>query len=162
MSLKKTKFLIILITIFFISKTSFANESLKSVGKFKDWETFTMIEEENKVCFTQSIPVLQAPKGNERASRLFVTFRPAEKIQDEISVTAGYTFNNKNRSVIIPFYFAPFLGIHWGCFDLEGDFQRAMTSYSPDNTRDLLPSFAVPVTRSVLNIDWERYNLKFS
>jgi len=33
---------------------------------------------------------LQAPKSNPREARMFVSFRPAEKINDEISVTGGY------------------------------------------------------------------------
>ena len=56
-----------------------------------------MTENENKVCFAQSIPILQAPKKTEREARLFVTFRSVDKIQDEVSVTAGYVFNNKNK-----------------------------------------------------------------
>ena len=72
-------------------------ENLKSVGKFKDWETFTMLENNNKVCFAQSVPILKAPKKLERdPSRLFVSFRPNDKIKDEISVTAGYNFQKKN------------------------------------------------------------------
>ena len=48
------------------------------------------------VCFAQSKPVLQSPKKNSREARLFVTFRPNQKISDEISITAGYEFNKKN------------------------------------------------------------------
>ena len=48
------------------------------------------------VCFAQSKPVLQSPKNNKRDSRLFVSFRPGEKISDEISITAGYEFNKQN------------------------------------------------------------------
>ena len=96
MSLKIKKILILFI-LFLIPNVVFGNESLKSIGKFKDWETFTMIENENKVCFAQSIPILQAPKKTEREARLFVTFRSVDKIQDEVSVTAGYVFNDKNK-----------------------------------------------------------------
>ena len=71
-------------------------EDLKKVGKFKDWEVLVMSETSGKVCFAQSIPVLQAPKNNKREARLFVTFRPGEKITYEISTTAGYEFNKKN------------------------------------------------------------------
>jgi hypothetical protein len=45
---------------------------------------------------TQSKPVLQAPKSNLREARLFISFRPGEKIADEISVTSGYEFNKQN------------------------------------------------------------------
>ena len=96
MSLKIKKILILFI-LFLIPNIVFGNESLKSIGKFKDWETFTMIENENKVCFAQSIPILQAPKKIERAARLFVTFRSVDKIQDEVSVTAGYIFDDKKK-----------------------------------------------------------------
>tara|TARA_B100000586_G_scaffold119295_1_gene85956 strand:- start:156 stop:668 length:513 start_codon:yes stop_codon:yes gene_type:complete len=96
MSLKIKKILILFI-LFLIPNIVFGNESLKSIEKFKDWETFTMVENENKVCFAQSIPILQAPKKTEREARLFVTFRSVDKIQDEVSVTAGYVFNDKNR-----------------------------------------------------------------
>ena len=73
-------------------------EELKKVGKFKDWQTMVLVETAGTVCFAQSSPVLQAPKSNKREARLFVTFRPAEKISDEISVSPGYEFN-KNNSV---------------------------------------------------------------
>ena len=78
------------------SKASSA-ENLKSIGKFKDWETFTMTEDGNKVCFTQSIPVLRAPKKLERdASRLFISFRSSENIKNEVSVTSGYVFKEES------------------------------------------------------------------
>ena len=95
--IKKIIFLSILITVVNISST-FA-ENLKKVGKFKDWEVMVMSEVSGKVCFAQSIPVLQAPKKNKRDARLFITFSPGEKISNEISATAGYEFN-KNNSVL--------------------------------------------------------------
>ena len=69
---------------------------LKKVGKYKDWEVMIMSEPSGKVCFAQSSPVLQAPKKDKREARLFVTFRPGDKISNEISATAGYEFNKKN------------------------------------------------------------------
>ncbi len=92
--IKKIIFLSIIIPIISVSNT-FA-EDLKKVGKFKDWEVMVMSETTGKVCFAQSSPVLQAPKNNKREARLFITFRPSEKISNEISATAGYEFNKKN------------------------------------------------------------------
>ena len=81
----------LIIILFFASHAS-AND-FQSVGKYKDWETFTITENNNKYCFAQSIPILRAPKKFEREpSRLFVTFRPAENITDEVSATSGYIF----------------------------------------------------------------------
>ena len=72
------------------------HEDIKSIGKFKDWETFTAIENNNKICFSQSIPILRAPKKFERnPSRLFISFRPIENIKNEVSTTSGYTFQKE-------------------------------------------------------------------
>ena len=82
--------------IILISFSARSAEDLKSIGKFKDWETFTVTENNNKICFAQSIPILRAPKKFERnPSRLFVSFRPTEDIIDEISATSGYTFQKE-------------------------------------------------------------------
>ena len=89
-----SKFFITLILILF--PLSLIAEEVKKVGKFKDWETMVLSKSDSIVCFAQSKPVLQSPKNNKRDSRLFVTFRPGEKIVDEISITAGYEFNKQN------------------------------------------------------------------
>jgi len=90
MSIKKIIFTIIFT---FTCTILVAEESLKSLGKFKDWESFVLLQEGNKICFAQSIPVVRAPKKLKRdPSRLFISFRPSEKIKNEISVTNGYEF----------------------------------------------------------------------
>ena len=71
-------------------------EEVKKIGKFKDWETIVIKNDSKLVCFAQSKPVLQSPKSYKREARLFVSFRPNEKIVNEISITAGYEFNNEN------------------------------------------------------------------
>ena len=93
MSIKKILYIILFFVIF-----NFANaeENLKSIGKFKDWESFVLLKDGNKTCFAQSIPVVRAPKKFKRdPSRLFVSFRPIENIKNEISVTNGYEFQPK-------------------------------------------------------------------
>ncbi len=95
--IKKILILSVIISAMLFPKT-FADD-LKKIGKFKDWEVMVISEQSGKVCFAQSVPVLQAPKSNKRDARLFVTFRPNEKIKDEISASPGYEFN-KNNSVI--------------------------------------------------------------
>jgi len=85
--------------IFIIFITTFASQvsaEVKKMGSHKDWATYVMNAETGKVCFAQSKPVLQAPRSSARDARLFVSFRPGEKISNEISATAGYEFNNKN------------------------------------------------------------------
>ena len=96
MSIKIIKKILILYLFCFTFETLSAEENLKSIGKFKDWESFTLSQEGNKVCFAQSTPVVRAPKKLKREpSRLFVSFRPAQNIKNEISVTNGYDFKLK-------------------------------------------------------------------
>jgi len=93
MSIIKKIFLIL--PIFFIASYSqLTAEEVKKIGKFKDWETMIVTEASGKICFAQSSPILQAPKSNKRDAKLFIAFRPADKIIDEVSVTAGYEFNS--------------------------------------------------------------------
>ncbi len=83
--------------IYILVLSSIANaEEIKKIGKFKDWETIVYKNGKEKVCFAQSKPVLQSPKKTERDSRIFVSFRPNEKIFDEVSTTSGYDFNEQN------------------------------------------------------------------
>ena len=90
--------------IFIIFVTTFIGqvnaEEVKKMGTHKDWETYVMNNEKGKVCFAQSKPVLQSPKANPRDARLFISFRPGENITNEISVTGGYEFNNKNLVIV--------------------------------------------------------------
>ena len=93
MPIKKT----LLIIIFsFIFSAANAEDDLKSLGKFKDWQSFVLVKEGVKTCFAQSAPIVRAPKKIKREpSRLFVSFRPAENIKNELSVTNGYEFKLK-------------------------------------------------------------------
>ena len=88
------KILLILPIVFIGSYSQLSAEEVKKIGKYKDWESMVVTEATGKVCFAQSSPILQAPKSNKRDAKLFIAFRPGEKIIDEVSVTAGYEFNS--------------------------------------------------------------------
>ena len=90
--IKKTIFTAILV----LSFTSLNAQEIKKIGKFKDWETIVVTDEAAKLCFAQSKPVLQSTKNNFREARLFISFRPSEKISDEVSITSGYEYNVQN------------------------------------------------------------------
>ena len=93
------KKIINILPIFFLSLLAQSSaDEIKKIGKFKDWEAMVVTEATGKVCFAQSTPILQAPKSNKRDAKLFIAFRPGEKIINEVSVTAGYEFN-KNNSI---------------------------------------------------------------
>ena len=91
------KIIFIIFTITFVVEVN--AEEVKKMGTHKDWETYIINSDTGRVCFAQSKPVLQSPKNSPREARLFISFRPGEKITNEISVTAGYEFNNKNSVI---------------------------------------------------------------
>ena len=82
--IRKFLFLSVIISVLFTQKTFAAD--LKKVGKYKDWEVMVISEQSGKVCFAQSIPVLQAPKKNKRDARLFVTFRQVKKFPMKLAL----------------------------------------------------------------------------
>ena len=89
-----------IILLFFLTFNNQAiAEEVKKIGKFKDWETMVIKNNSKFVCFAQSKPVLQSPKSYKREARLFVSFRPNEKITNEISITSGYEYNNENSII---------------------------------------------------------------
>jgi hypothetical protein len=93
------KKIIIFLTLTGLSSNQLFAQEVEQIGKYKDWEVLVAYEPGGKVCFAQSTPVLQAPKSNKREAKLFVTFRPEENISNEVSVTPGYEFNNKNSVI---------------------------------------------------------------
>ena len=87
----------ILLGIFLISGVAQVSaQEIKKIGKYKDWEAMVVMDADGKVCFAQSLPILQAPKTNKRDAKLFVAFRPNDNIKNEVSVTPGYEFNQNN------------------------------------------------------------------
>ena len=68
MSIIKKTIFIFFVTLF-LNTNAFSQE-VKKIGKYKDWETVVFIDGENKVCFAQSVPVLQAPKKKSKRCKI--------------------------------------------------------------------------------------------
>ena len=88
----------IIITIFFFSICSNVIASMpRSTGKYKNWESFVAETDQGKICFAQTTPTKRAPGAIQRnQSKLFVTFRPAENIKDEVSITSGHDYKSSS------------------------------------------------------------------
>ena len=93
MLLKKV-FIIAIFIVF--SLNAFANTP-KSTGKYKNWESFVAETDKGKICFAQTVPNKRAPAAVKRdKSKLFVTFRPAEDVKDEVSITSGHNYKSSS------------------------------------------------------------------
>ncbi len=71
---------------------------IKLDGQFKNWTAQNTNINGQQVCYAVSSPIASDPKNLNRAeSRIFVSFRPNDKIQNEISVTSGYNYKTSSQ-----------------------------------------------------------------
>ena len=73
--------------------TAFAQSQPKSIGRFRDWESFAMTENGKKLCYAVTSPKKSEGEYTRRGEIfVMVTRRPAEQVFDEVSAIAGYTY----------------------------------------------------------------------
>ncbi len=71
---------------------------IKLDGQFKNWTAQNTNINGQQVCYAVSSPVASDPKNLNRAeSRIFVSFRSNDKIQNEISITSGYNYKASSK-----------------------------------------------------------------
>ena len=71
---------------------------IKLDGQFKNWTAQNTNINGQQVCYAVSSPIASDPKTLNRAeSRIFVSFRANDKIQNEISVTSGYNYKASSK-----------------------------------------------------------------
>jgi hypothetical protein len=71
------------------------------LGQDKDWGAYMVEKDGGKTCYTLSMPKSQAPKNvNRDQAYFFVTFRPKDKIRNQISVIIGYPFENGSSATV--------------------------------------------------------------
>ena len=68
-------------------------QGIKRLGDFGDWSSFQFTENGNKACYMASQP--KKAEGNYKKRGdvyAIVTHRPGEKLRDEVSILAGYSY----------------------------------------------------------------------
>lgn len=74
----------------------------KVIGKYKDWSAYLLKNKRATVCYLAGEPKNSAGKYKSRGRTfLQVGHRPKEKVKDEVSVTAGYTYRKKSSVVAV-------------------------------------------------------------
>ena len=68
-------------------------EGTERLGQDNDWAAYAAENDGGKTCYTLSTPKDTAPKNvNRDPVYFFVTFRPKDKIRNQVSVIIGYPF----------------------------------------------------------------------
>jgi hypothetical protein len=69
----------------------------RELGTFKDWSAHILVENNGKICYLHAVPSKSEGKYSKRGDTYIqVTHRTSSKIRNEVSVTAGYTYNENN------------------------------------------------------------------
>ncbi|HZH26145.1 MAG TPA: invasion associated locus B family protein [Azospirillaceae bacterium] len=78
-----------------------AQQDPNHVGTYRNWSVFTLQEAAGRACFMASKPTKTEP-GNVKRGEVYVTIthRPGEKVFDEVSFVAGYTFKPNSEVTV--------------------------------------------------------------
>ncbi len=78
-----------------------AQEGSGLIDNFDDWSAFAVTENGAKVCYAGSIPKKEVGDYTKRGDTyVLVTHRPAEKRIGEVSVTAGYAYQENGKVIV--------------------------------------------------------------
>jgi hypothetical protein len=75
----------------------------QSLGQFGDWGAYTATPGGRKVCYTLSKPTTSKtdpPNRPRDQAYMFVSTRPAEKVQNEVSIIIGYPFKPNSEATV--------------------------------------------------------------
>ena len=73
----------------------------RQVGKFGDWTSYVLAENNNKVCYMVSKPVKAKGKYTNRGEIFaLITHRPSENTKDVFSYITGYTYKQGSDATI--------------------------------------------------------------
>jgi hypothetical protein len=113
-------------------------EAPKLLGKFNDWTAYTYGSGKDRICYVMSEPKEQRPRGVNRGDVfMMVTHRPGQNVRNEISMRAGYVFDEKSRpySEIGSDNFQMFTGVneggearHWAWLENSSDESRMVNA----------------------------------
>jgi hypothetical protein len=78
-----------------------AAQTPKFLGQDRDWGAYSVEVDDDTTCYVLTRPKDQSPKNVRRDPvYFFVTFRPKDKIRNQVSIIAGYPYNKESRATI--------------------------------------------------------------
>lgn len=94
------KYILVICGLFFATAAQAADQP-QLLGEFGDWSAWTFNDRGNVICYMASTPKKDEGKYKKRGDIFaMVTHRPHEKVFDEVTFVAGYTFQKKAPLVI--------------------------------------------------------------
>jgi hypothetical protein len=76
-------------------------QSVRLIGEYRDWSAYSAVEGTDTICFAMSKPreVVPTPDGLTDAY-LYLTHRPAENINHEFNLVAGFSFATDTTATV--------------------------------------------------------------
>jgi hypothetical protein len=72
-------------------------QAIERLGEYDDWRAYAYNEDGEKACYIASQPTKDEGDYTKRGKiYAMVTHRPAEKVRDEVSLAAGYTYKDQS------------------------------------------------------------------
>jgi len=72
-------------------------QAIERLGEYDDWRAYAYNEDGEKACYIASQPTKDEGDYTKRGKiYAMVTHRPAEKVRDEVSLAAGYTYQDQS------------------------------------------------------------------
>ncbi|MHA1599872.1 MAG: invasion associated locus B family protein [Alphaproteobacteria bacterium] len=77
-------------------------QGIERLGDFGDWSSFQFTEDGNKACYMASQPKKAVGDYKKRGDiYAIVTHRPGEKLHDEVSILAGYSYKEGSTVQVV-------------------------------------------------------------
>lgn len=99
---RPTLFQLILVLLFAaVASAPALAQGIERLGDFGDWSAFQFTENGNKACYMASQPKKAEGDYKKRGDvYAIVTHRPGEKLRDEVSILAGYSYKDGSAAQV--------------------------------------------------------------
>jgi hypothetical protein len=96
-----SRFVSLVVLASLLSVGSAAAQSVRLLGDFRDWSSYTATDGAGPVCFAMTKPttVTPTPDGYTQAY-LYLTSRPSENVSSEFNLVAGFTFQPDSAATV--------------------------------------------------------------
>ena len=93
--------ILIVVAASLVSGAATAQNAAQKIGDFRDWSAWIYREGDVRICYVTSTPKASEPTNVRRGDiRFYVSHRPAENVDGEISMIVGYPFAKEREAIV--------------------------------------------------------------